>query len=624
MGILLSADGGYEETILYRHLNTGTLFSFVVWGALLVKFNLPAQRKGFNILLAAGSVLVIVTGHLGATLTHGEGYVLQPISSTEKKMILTDSTSLFEMALQPVLDRKCVSCHNEKKEKGELIMTSIDQLKAGGKHGAIWKPGQPDSSLWVQRISLPEDHDDHMPPSGKPQLTEVEIRLIEKWIAAGADLSKPWTKYNDTLRQLAMSMQRANNLQGARYNFAFADRATVEELNTPYLTVKQIASSEPALMADFYLAAQFQSKNLERLSSVKEQLVYLNLSGMPVTDEDMKTIGKFQNLEKLNLNNTKVTSEGLQNLRELKNLTSLSLNGMPLEVSPLQSIAALPKIESIYVWNSGLTQEQLNKLRHDFSSINWIEGYVATDKLKLTPPIVVNEQFLLSDSDRVHFKHNLPGAMIVYTLDGSDPDTVRGRGTVYNQPIAINNYTIVKARAIKEEWFASSIIMIPFFKKGIVPISVELLSKPDKDYRGQGPETLINQMKGDPDNYRDGQWLGFRQNPGIALFKFDAPISIEKITISYNRNIPSYLMPPASVEIWAGNSVSELKLIARETPVQPTKTEPTKALGIVIPLKKQPYQFYKLIVTPVAKLPTWHSGKGEKGWIFLDEVIFEK
>ena len=32
-------------------------------------------------------------------------------------------------------------------------------------------------------------------------------------------------------------------------------------------------------------------------------------------------------------------------------------------------------------------------------------------------------------------------------------------------------------------------------------------------------------------------------------------------------------------------------------------------------------KYIKIIGNPVAKLPAWHPGKGEKAWIFVDEVL---
>ncbi len=31
--------------------------------------------------------------------------------------------------------------------------------------------------------------------------------------------------------------------------------------------------------------------------------------------------------------------------------------------------------------------------------------------------------------------------------------------------------------------------------------------------------------------------------------------------------------------------------------------------------------YLKVVATPVERLPKWHKGKGEKGWIFIDEIF---
>jgi hypothetical protein len=32
-------------------------------------------------------------------------------------------------------------------------------------------------------------------------------------------------------------------------------------------------------------------------------------------------------------------------------------------------------------------------------------------------------------------------------------------------------------------------------------------------------------------------------------------------------------------------------------------------------------KYIRLQATPVKSLPAWHPGKGQKGWIFIDEVF---
>ncbi len=42
----------------------------------------------------------------------------------------------------------------------------------------------------IKRCLLPETDDDHMPPKGKPQLSESQIALLSWWIEQGASADK--------------------------------------------------------------------------------------------------------------------------------------------------------------------------------------------------------------------------------------------------------------------------------------------------------------------------------------------------------------------------------------------------------------------------------------------------
>ena len=118
-------------------------------------------------------------------------------------------------------------------------------------------------------------------------------------------------------------------------------------------------------------------------------------------------------------------------------------------------------------------------------------------------------------------------------------------------------------------------------------------------------------------------WLGYREKPFTAGFDFGKnPPTIKSIVISYAKNLPAYVFPPLEVEVWGGKNLQEIRLIKIFKPIQPTANQPLQIEALTIPLPNAQYSFYKLIARPVAKLPTWHGGKGKKGWVMVDEVLF--
>ncbi|MBY0433814.1 MAG: peptidylprolyl isomerase, partial [Cyclobacteriaceae bacterium] len=285
MGLVLSREGGYDDTQLNYHLISGSAFSFMAWLLMLIG---PEQKGSFQLLAVANVILVILAGHFGSVLTHGENFVWAPLMKTPGPALLTDSTSLYQAAIEPVLRSKCFSCHNEQKKKGKLLMTSVAAIARGGKHGPIWVSGDPERSSLIQRINLPEDHEEHMPPSGKTPLTEKEKQLLFQWIARGANTSQAWTRYakSDSLFLLAKEFIHTtpNTNTQPVYNFTAASEETIKKLNTPYRTVTPLAAESPALAAEFFLSQAFDYKQLSELTTIKEQLVDLSLAGMPVTD----------------------------------------------------------------------------------------------------------------------------------------------------------------------------------------------------------------------------------------------------------------------------------------------------------------------------------------------------
>ncbi|MEI7586640.1 chitobiase/beta-hexosaminidase C-terminal domain-containing protein [Runella sp.] len=623
MGFFLSREEGYTADLLNWHKYTGIGLSFLTYGLVLVHQQAVERNLIFNTFLAFSGVILAVTGHFGASLTHGENYLFPVKERENAPLIITEDTPVFEAAVQPILKAKCFQCHNEQKTKGELLMTTVAGLLKGGKNGPIWVAGNALNSHIIQRANLPLDDKKHMPPKGKAQLTPQEISLLTAWVQSGADVKKPLKALaaNDPLKAFLEKGERKTE-NAAVYNFAPASESTLEKLNNPFRVVFPIAHNSPALQADFFVRQMYKSEQLGELSDIKKQLVVLNLSNMPIKDEDLATIAQFENLEKLNLNNSEITGATLSKFQTLTKLQSLSLSGTKVTATSLQSLGTMPNLTEVFVWNTPILEKELAELKKRHPKTVFELGYVPKDseRLKLNPPMLVNEKFVLTEQTPVTFKHPLKGVTIRYTLDGSVPDSTSS--TVYQKPITLSGYTVVKARATKENWYVSDVVEYTFFKGTYRPSLVELLNEPNPQYQGEGSNTLINQKKGEASDFKNPAWLGYREKPFEALFTFAQPTPVKSLTLSIGKNIGGFIFPPASVEVWGGPDKMHLTLLQKIQPEQPTKDQSARVEAIQSQLKEGNYSVIKLIARPVAKLPAWHAGKGQPAWVFVDEVFF--
>jgi hypothetical protein len=67
-----------------------------------------------------------------------------------------------------------------------LRVDSLEALQKGGHSGPALVAGSAQDSLLIQRMLLPIEDEDHMPPDGKPQPTPAEITVLQWWIDRGA------------------------------------------------------------------------------------------------------------------------------------------------------------------------------------------------------------------------------------------------------------------------------------------------------------------------------------------------------------------------------------------------------------------------------------------------------
>jgi len=89
---------------------------------------------------------------------------------------------LFREHVAPILEQRCIYCHEGSKPKGGLSLVSARAFQTGGDSGPIVAAGRPDESLLMQYVSGDKPE---MPKEGEP-LSPSELAAIRQWIQNGA------------------------------------------------------------------------------------------------------------------------------------------------------------------------------------------------------------------------------------------------------------------------------------------------------------------------------------------------------------------------------------------------------------------------------------------------------
>ncbi|QMU28576.1 c-type cytochrome domain-containing protein [Adhaeribacter radiodurans] len=627
MGLFLSKEEGYEGGILQWHkwLGVGILLfaTLVYWSR---------QYRWYTGTIAKTGALVttftlIFVGHYGAILTHGDNFILEPITIAEVPNVPVEQAEMFEHVIQPLFEKKCVSCHNPDKLKGKLALIDSAAMQKGGKTGKLFVAGKPEVSLLMKRIYLPVADKKHMPPANKTQLTPEEVKLLHLWVKEDADFSKKVIDFpaGDSLRVLATNFLKPVEDAGIAYDFAAADEKTIQKLNTNYRVITPLATESPALAVNVYNKQAFNTNTLADLKEVNQQIVSLELNKLPVKDADLKNIGQFKNLRWLNLNFTDITGKGLAELSQLKHLESLSLAGTNLHYKDLQKqIANFKNLRTVTLWNTGLADAEIKQLQHTYKTINFISGFKddGTTLIKLNPPQLKNSSPIFRETLPLQLFHPIKGVTIRYTLDGSVPDSITS--PIFKNGTTLAGMTTLKAKAFKTGWLGSEVAVFNFYRSSFKPDSVRLAYPLNRVHQANGPKTFFDGELGTFNANSPAwanNWGGFYKHPMELISEFKQPVTISAIALNTLIESENNIFPPEVIEVWGATTLNKWQHLATLKPEQPTKVN--KPVIKLVESKFKPHQvsYLKIIAKPLKGLPGWHKSKGSPALLLIDEVF---
>jgi hypothetical protein len=202
LGWMLSQGGGYDPQLLPWHKWAG--FAVAATCALTLLLNWLDQPRAYRLSLLVTLAVLVVASHLGASIAHGRDFLTQfapaplrallggPSGSAAASGVTADLTQrrVFDELIHPILQQRCSACHGPEKHKGDLSMESYESLLKGGKDGPVLIAGKALDSPMINRLLLPLNDEDHMPPEAKPQPSLAEIAALQWWIEQGARADK--------------------------------------------------------------------------------------------------------------------------------------------------------------------------------------------------------------------------------------------------------------------------------------------------------------------------------------------------------------------------------------------------------------------------------------------------
>jgi len=233
----------------------------------------------------------------------------------------------------------------------------------------------------------------------------------------------------------------------------------------------------------------------------------------------------------------------------------------------------------------------------------------------ISVPVVTNNEIAFKKNKTIQLVSY--GNKIFYTTDKAKPSE---NSNVYNSPIEIKESTTVKAFAIDNFGNKSKAIEACFIK---LPDDwkVTLTYPPSNLYTAGGEDALIDKVRG-ISNFRIGKWQGYRETNFEAIVDLGKEIQIKRIGAGFLQDVDSWIWFPKYIEIYSSNDgINYTKLTRIDNTVSPYDYSP-QIKDFTADLKFKA-RYIKIFAENFGTIPDWHVGKGERSWIFVDEIIIE-
>ena len=618
LGYLLSLNGEYGEETLNLHMWLGISTAF--FNGILLWIHTKSISKNYFISFFGFTVILLtITGHFGGTMTHGENYLKLPETKNETLTSLKDSINLYSEVIRPILDNKCVKCHNPSKSKGKLMLVSQQDILNGGKSGKIFKAFNSNESIMYKYSTLPLDDKLHMPPKGNIQLTDIEIQLLKHWIDFGGNFEKfikPSQSDSNLKENLIVFFPKKETIVNAP---KLNDLIALQNLNFRL----ERNSNENNFIEAKFLGTKLESKHINALLKIKNQLIKLDLSGTNLNDKLITKIKSLESLKYLKINDTEISNKALESIN--KSIESLNLNNTDVSYKGILTLMENKNIKNIYLWNTKITIQNQKLLKDQFNAkLNFgVKDFA--NGIPLLQPVLITEKTLFSDSLKIEF-YKAPGnPEIRYTTNDKDPDSL---SSLYTNPFFINKSLTLKAKSFKSGWQNSKVLSTDYFETGGVFDRYKLVIKPSKTY--SNPQKLFDGVLGSLD-FRDGSWNGFQKekkedftnpNPGNMVVEIDIPNNnkISAIGINVLTSMNSYITLPERIELYDISEGKEVLISLKKIPKEKSSASPEIKM-FEIPLTSKNINRIKLVVISNKKLPKGHVAEGEYAWLFVSEII---
>lgn len=207
-------------------------------------------------------------------------------------------------------------------------------------------------------------------------------------------------------------------------------------------------------------------------------------------------------------------------------------------------------------------------------------------------------------------------ASVYYTLDGSEPTSASIK---YTEPLKIKENCTLKAIAVRPAGNSRVLTeKINMNKATLKPIT--MLQPVNKQYGFKGAPTLVDGLQGGF-NYKTGRWIAFYGNDMEAVIDMQQPIEISSAEIATCVEKGDWIFDARGFAVEISDDGNNFTPVASEEYPAMSQEDKNGVFNHKLTFDPVKARYVKVIARSEQQIPEWHGGKGNRGFLFVDEVV---
>lgn len=212
----------------------------------------------------------------------------------------------------------------------------------------------------------------------------------------------------------------------------------------------------------------------------------------------------------------------------------------------------------------------------------------------------------------------IDGAPIYYTLDGSEPTS---SSQEYTGVLKIDKPCTLRTVAIRSSGKSKvTTDEITFSKSSMKPIT--MLQPINKQYEFTGATVLVDGMTGNM-NYKTGRWIAFYKNDMEAVIDLKEPMEISSMTLHTCVEKGDWIFDTRGITVSVSDDNQTYKEVASESYPAMKSDDPNQIYTHKLEFASVKTRYVKVKALSEHEIPSWHGGKGNPGFLFVDEIVLE-